>query len=395
MNLQRLNGNDKKIVNHTPLKIRFDWQIIAPPIVIVLANIYLIWPLLTNFPATIDWRRLIFPLAYIFGPVGLYFYVWEISRRRLTSLLAALIYTLPAIRLTEAINFGDQAHVIALSILPLSLICFLRYLRNPTLVLITITAFSMAAIAIISPLTLFTLLIFIMTITYSEMLLGQGRFKLILALIVLILAAGLSAFWYHPEFLIDLFKSDRGRALISIIWDLFPLSFVILPVIGAFTFLIFDRRPLWQPIFLAGSQSFVFLLIYWVGNNISSLYVPEPAHFLPELIFTLSFFLAQIITTLFKVLTLDFIRQKIKIPDRQFLLIINQVLPGLVLILFTVLIIMARTNYWDLIGGEWAAPIIYRHYGGISTIVGRAISLFTIVILGIIWFNYRIKRQNV
>lgn len=383
MNFLRPLNNKDESATIVPPKIRFNWYTWLPPILVFCSNLFLVLPFFSQLLTKLDFTVLILLIAYVLGPVCFYFYVWEITSRRSISFIASLIYTLPTSRLSQAIISGDRAHIIALTFVPLVLIFLFRFLRQKTVNLAIILTVGITLIALISPFGLFTLLIFIGTLTYSEMLLGQGRAKLFYTFLVLATSAGLSAFYYHPEFVFKIFQGEQGRALLTTIWNLVPLSFFLVPTIGAFTFLIFDRKPNLQPIFLASGSFFVFFLLVLVGTHISSTYVPIPSRFLPELSLSAAFLSALILVWISNILKTGKILEKLRLPPRLSLNL-DQGFLVFVLTFLLASIVFARPHFWALSLETWEASVKFvKNPGGISQVLGGVITVLTILAL---WF---------
>ena len=405
---RRLSREDKSKLTPDPPKIKINWYTFLFPILVFLANLFLVLPLFGRPLPGASFSTPVLPMlsggreeivrflilgVYILGPVSLYFYVLEITGRRLTSLLASLIYTLPTTRLFQAIVLGDEAHIFALSLLPLFLIYFLRFLRKPTVNLAIISGVSIALIALTSPFALFTFLIFVGILTYSEMLLGRGRVKLLYTFLVLIAAAGLSAFWYHPGFVIKIFAGEQGRALLTTFWSLVPPSFFLVPIFGAFSFLIFDRRPNLQPIFLAVSGFFVFLLLVFVGSHISTSFVPAPSRFLPELTLAAAFLLALILVGIVEILKTDLVGKKLKLSPKW----LPSLARGFLIFILTFLsvsIVFVRPAFWALAEGQTqiTGVKLVNNGGGIDKVFGGVITVLTSLALALTKLKTRIAR---
>ncbi|MFH0863531.1 MAG: hypothetical protein V1858_00370 [Candidatus Gottesmanbacteria bacterium] len=384
---KRLGGKKLNSGNPNEPKIRFDWQTWVAPIIVGLSNIFLILPLLKGTSGFLDF---IIIASYITGPVLFYFYMWEVTNRRLTSLIAALIYTIPQYRLSSIVLYDDVSHIVFLGFTPLMLILFLRFFKNMTLNLAIVCSIGLALGALISPFGFFTLLILLGIETYSEMLLGQGRVKFFCVFLILILTAGLSAFWYHPLSIFNIIASDRGRSLISLIWSLIPISFFIVPVTGAFSFLIFDRKPHLQPFFLAASSSTTFLLLTFVGDHLSANLLPVPSRFLPELVFALAFLLSIIIVGLLTILRSEIVARIFRLSLKVSVALYSGLI-GFILSFLLALIFFLRPSYWILAQGQ-TKPLVSKAIivtDGISQIIGIGITLLTIILLIIIKIKTR------
>jgi len=105
--------------------------------------------------------------------------------------------------------------------------------------------------------------------------------------LVLVIAGGLSAFWYNPEFVRLSLVSSPGRAVMAAVKNLIPLSFFVLPVLGTFGFLIFDKRAHLQPLFVALGLTIVFGLISFAGG-LAKFAVSAQSRYHPEVSMALS-----------------------------------------------------------------------------------------------------------
>ena len=259
------------------------------------------------FDAAISTVILIF---YILGPLSLYFLVKEVTKRLLPAIAAALLFSSPFFksRLLAVIFYGDGAHIAGLTLIPLVAYLVLRFLRSGSFPLCIAASLGITLVALISPFSLFVCLVFLVIIVSSEVLLNQGRLKLFRLITTLVLAAGFSAFWYNPEFIYHVLLSGQGKEAIATLFNLFPISFFVVPVIGTFGFLLFAKKPFLQPLFIALGLSIVFYLFSFAGRLSSSFFVSYPDRYLPELSFSLSFLLGIIITAVF-----DFLRMASKI----------------------------------------------------------------------------------
>lgn len=389
---KRLNRGREGLATPGLLEIKFNLHTWILPFIVFLANLFLIIPFFTREKGV---EELLVLVAYIFGPVFFYFYVWEITHRRLVSLFASLIYTLPTFRLSQALFFNDGAHIIALTIIPLTLVFLLRFLRKPTVKSAIVSILTITSVVLLSPFGLFNLLIFIFTLTCSEMLLGKGRIKVFLSLLVLVATAGLSAFRYHPEFVVGVFQSEQGRAIFSIVWSLIPPSFFLVPILGAFTFLIFDRRPNLQPVFLASSQFFIFFLLFFIGTHTSSIYITAPNRFLPEISLSAAFLSALILVWIVEILKTEWLEKKLKFLQK---LSLNTASGFLFFILTFLLasIIFARPNFAEFSKEAWTAKIILGGGGGggggLSQVLGYGVTVLTGLVLGYLGLRTRISR---
>ncbi len=248
--------------------------------------------------------RLWLLVFFLFFPLSFYFLVREISGRRLTGFLSVLITSLPmGIFLTLRVKLGllaqDGAHIASLTLTPLVCLLLLRFLRHGNFWAGIFSALGVALVALTSPIGLVVLLVFLGIVTFSEMLLGRGRLKMLRFLLVLVLAAGFSAFWYNPKFVILTIQSPQGQLIKKTLSNLLPISFFLLPLLGVFGFLLFENRPGLQSLFIAFFLTIGFGL-FSIGAGVAH---PTPSRFLPALGISLSLLLGIILTWFF-----DFLR---------------------------------------------------------------------------------------
>jgi len=104
-------------------------------------------------------------------------------------------------------------------------------------------------------------------------------------------------------FLWSIIVSNEGREAWAVVWNLFPMSFFLLPVLGTFAFLIFDRRPNLQPVFIALSLAITFGLLHGMRSNVTSLSVVDPDRYIAEVSMASAFVIGIVVTWIF-----DFLR---------------------------------------------------------------------------------------
>lgn len=323
-----------------------------------------------------------FPLASF----AWYLFFQKLSGNSLLSFLAGLIFLLPWFYLPRFALFwqrGDGTHALGFAILPLVGVVLKQFLRNGSLNFFLASFLGVSLVALISPFALFNLYLVFLVLTFSEMLLGQARIKILRFLIILLFAQGFSSFWYHPEFLLSLVRSGQGQEVLVSIWKLLPLSFFTAPVLGVFSFLIFDRKPNLQPVFFAFILTVIYLSLVAAENFGDYLPFPFLARFFPEFYIGLSLFLA---------ITLKFL---INLPRQGFSL--GKIHPRLVFVhhasdLFLTTFLTALL-VWPVFSLFMGSPIIARFdspqvlgvqsvwwevsHDGVSQLVGYGMSFLT------------------
>ncbi|MDP3888426.1 MAG: hypothetical protein Q8Q24_00125 [bacterium] len=212
---------------------------------------------------------LIFFLAL---PVSLYFFAKEISGRKMAGFMSALAVSLPiSFFLPLRVNLGiigqDGPAMASLGLVPLAALFFLRFLRNGNFWMATVAGVLTTVVALTSPLGLLILFCFCLIIAFSEILLGEGRVKSIRFLVVLVLAVGLSTFWYNPKFLFLTLNSSQGELVRHTFGNLLPPSLFLVPLLSIFGFLIFENRAHLQSIFVALFLVIVFGLLSLSGGS--------------------------------------------------------------------------------------------------------------------------------
>lgn len=317
-------------------------NVFSAPVIPVLAD------LTENFlPFTYGVRLWLLVFLILF-PLSFYFFVREISGRKLAGFLAGFIVSLPVgIFLPLRINLGllgeDGSHIASLTLIPLVCLLLLRFLRQGNFWAGLFSALGTTVVALASPIGVIVLFIFMGVITFSEMLLGRGRLKLIRFLTVFVLAVGFSAFWYNPKFVILTINSPQGQLVRKTFFNLFPVSFFLLPILGVFGFLLFENRPQLQPIFIA----FFLTIGFGVFSLGAGVAYPIPSRFLPAFGISLAFLLGILVVGL-----VDFIRASPKLKRFKIIFPYRRlVAAGLIGFLFALIILtigFSGRNLWEL-----------------------------------------------
>lgn len=238
---------------------------------------------------------------FLLFPLSLYYFIRKVTQRKMAALLGVILATLPfypfAASRTGGMFLGeDGPHMASLSIVPVALGVFLSFLREGKARNLLIGSVLIALVGLVSPFGLLTFLIFAAITVFSEMLLGGGRLKLFRFLAILFFAAALSSFWYNPAFFFWMVTGPMGFSIKATGSRLIPVSFFIIPVLGSFGYLLFDRKPDLQPVFLASFYAIAFGLVALVGKGVS---LPsQPARYSAELGISLAFLLAIAATKL-------------------------------------------------------------------------------------------------
>lgn len=353
----------------TPLEITF-------LLFLILASLLLIWPILKSslpsnpfsaptipFLAGILGKILGLPFEKavvivltsfsLCGYISFYLLIKEIAQRRLTAVLATVFYAtafqkeLPS-NLAFALILQDGAHVASLASIPLAILVVRRFMRGGSFSNVLKGSLLTALVALISPFGLLSLIIFLVIFAFSEMLLGEVRLKLTRLLLCLFLALGFSLFWYNPGFLLSMFKGPEGRALVSTLWNLIPPSFFVIPILGTFGFLLFERRPFLQSTFIALSATSVFFLLSWSREVINLPAILHPTRYLIELKLATS-----LLSSIGAIVIFDFLGKLTKVGNLKLTKIWSQRLGlGFLVILFLGIAIFWLRSFRGVYGGQ-------------------------------------------
>ncbi len=309
-------------------------------------------------PALVTFTERFVPFTYgvrvwllvflILFPLSFYYFVKGIAGRKSIAFLATLLVVLPIrIFLRTRVELGlldeDGAHIASLTFTPLISLLLLRFLRSGKFWRGVFVALGTTLVALTSPIGSLVLAVFMGIITFSEMLLGRGRLKLLRLLTVLILAAGFAAFWYHPKFILLTINSPKGQLITQTFSNLLPVSFFVLPLLGVFGFLLFENRPQLQSMFIAFFLTISFGL-FSLGAGVAH---TAPSRFLPAFGISFAFLIGVLVIWLF-----DFLRTSPKLKRFKTVFVYRQIIAwgliGLIFVLALVAIIFSVKSLWSL-----------------------------------------------
>lgn len=253
-------------------------------------------------------------LSLISLPVTYYLFVRKIVlRHEFTAVLATLLLILPnpffynTPILVNALLNGDGAHVVVFAFLPLLLLYVQSFLAKGIPIWGFLTALATAMVAIISPFAALQLIIFYLVLVVAEGFQGNLRVKLMRVLFLFMACAGLCFFWYSPSVLLKILVLEHVQYALGKFSSVLPLAIPILPVAGALSFLIFDRREKLKPIFIGLALFLIYLTLYGVSNglNISGVFTAD--RYLPELVFVSALFLSILFVLLTELAVRNFL----------------------------------------------------------------------------------------
>jgi len=333
--------------------------------------------------------QVIYIIFYLAFPVTFYFLIKKITNRKIMAFFACLFSSLPVYMFGRTRILGmffgqDGPHIVSLTVIPLALFFLISYLKVGSVKDLVFSGLSAALIALISPFGLFTYLFFAGIFTFSEILLGQGRAKTLRFFLILVLTGALCSFWYNPSFFYWMLTGPMGSDIRSMISKLLPISFFALPVLTTFGYLLFDRRPNLQPLFIASFCTIVFFIITAVGGNL----VPSsPVRYRAEMGVAASFFAAFLFVQLIEFVKFRFIKEKFKGKFYSFL--VNSLNPVLGIVFLAAGLFIRDIMIYDStdILGVWtdvqkgSVWVARDNFIGIHAYCGYAITAAAIAIL--------------
>lgn len=245
-------------------------------------------------------------ISVAFGPVSFYAYVYFLTKRHLPSLLTGLLTLLPIVpfstsvseRLILALAEYDGAHILGLSLLPWIAILYHNYMRSGEKKWQTATIVLAVLLGLISFFSFLLLLVFLFFISISEALVSLGRVKLKRFVVTALLLIGVFVAIYNIA-LFDMMRSEAGKVTLAVMWNLLPMTFFILPILGTFAFLIFDRRPVLQPLFLSLGFTVTFGMLHLVRISFVEITVFNQSRYAAEVSFALAFLVGILLMWVF------------------------------------------------------------------------------------------------
>ncbi|HUC95249.1 MAG TPA: hypothetical protein VMR19_04595 [Candidatus Saccharimonadales bacterium] len=333
--------------------------------------------------------QVIYVIFYLVFPVTFYFLIKKITNRKIIAFFAGLFSSLPVYMFGRTRILGmffgqDGPHIVSLTIIPLALYFLISYLKSSSVKNLVFSGLSAALVALTSPFGLFTYLFFAGIFTFSEILLGQGRAKTLRFFLILLLTGALCSFWYNPSFFFWMLTGPMGSDIRLMISKLLPISFFALPVLATFGYLLFDRRPNLQPLFIASFCTIVFFIITAVGGNL----VPSsPVRYRAEMGVAVSFFAAFLFVQLIEFVKFRLIKEKFTGKFCSFL--VNSLNPVLGIVFLAAGLFVRDIMIYDStdILGVWtdvqkgSVWVARDNFTGIHAYIGYAITFIGIMVL--------------
>lgn len=237
--------------------------------------------------------QLVNVIFYLILPVTFYYFVKFVTGRKFAAYLSTIILSMPvSVFAKSRVEFGmlshESAYIAGIAFLPIGLITLLKFLKNGGVKNLVWASVILTFIALISPFGVFVFAVLAVVTTFSEMLLGEGRVKLLRMLTVLVFGGALSSFWYNPALFFWMLTGPMGNDFRGMLGQIVPMSFFAVPLLASLGYLIFDRKPALQPLFLALFYSILFLIIVIAREG---LLPSNPGRYVPMFGFSLAFFI--------------------------------------------------------------------------------------------------------
>lgn len=334
------------------------WSTLFFLVVVMLVNLVLVFPIFEYNLESAYSSSILVLLGKMFGkyhsqffqgltiltltlaPVSLYFFIREmVFKHELTAFFATLFFILPTPifkdgqPLVRAVLSGDGGHAVAFSLIPALLIAVRSYLANGWMKVKLVTIFGAAAVAIISLFGFVNFLIIVFLMSVSEGFMGRFRVKIKRFFSMFFFSVALSFFWYYPKLLSQVLVLDNIQLTLQKFWRVLPLAIPIVPVVGAVSFLIFDRREKLKPVFVGFSLFVIYLILYKASQiiQISGIFTAE--RYLIELSFATSFLVALVLVVLVEL----FIRKHVFAYKGQATFLLYLLL-GIIILVFVVIV---------------------------------------------------------
>lgn len=242
-----------------------------------------------------DAIRILFIASFAISTIGIYLLVRELTKRHVTSILAAIIYLMPPVpvfvlsylrtglfqhELESARNFftivyGDGAHFLGLALIPFAVLFLLRYLKGGRRSAFLSCVLLCALILLSNRSATLSLILILASVATTELFLGLARVKIKRFLIVVFISLGLVSFWYTPTFLIASLLLYKDQ-LVENIRFFFPLSLIVSLLGMFFSFVFFARHEKRQAIFVFFLLLIVFLVVMYEWISTGHSLVPHP-----------------------------------------------------------------------------------------------------------------------
>ncbi len=334
-------------------------------------------------------------IALSFSPISFYLFVRRMAlRHELIAFLATIFFILPNpisggdLPLVSVILNGDGAHAFAFAFIPMLLLYIQAFITTGASVWGVISAFFIAVVTIISPFAFFNLLIIAVVIAVADGFLGSLRIKLTRFLFLIVSSLLLSFFWYSPHVVGRIFVLSHVKHAMSKFSSVAPIFIPIIPVVGALSFLVFDRREKLRPFFVGISLFLIYFSLFSISKSVRTNGVFTADRYIVELSFASSFLFAIVFVLLAEFLVRNFLlRVKHSVVYFVSIVLLSSVAGFLVLSLFvsiksaqTTIIHRTINNTYNVGIGNIREIYGIHDIGGIVAIVVSLVTFCSLVL---------------
>src|SRR3990167_10782501 len=164
--------------------------------------------------------RFLFIGSFMISTVGIYLFVYDLTKRRITAILASVLYLIPPMPIfilsfffskryqSELISaksfftiiYGYGAHFLSFALIDFAALFFLRYIKSAKSSNLILTVLACALILLASRSQALSLFLVLTVVALTDLFLGSARVKIRRFLLVLLISLGLVSFWYTPSF---------------------------------------------------------------------------------------------------------------------------------------------------------------------------------------------------
>lgn len=359
------------------------------PIIPLLAKLITFFgvPLINSF-------QLVNIMFFLLFPFSFYYLIKAITGRKISAFLSVLVASLPfyplsKTRVLAALNGMDGAHIASLALICLSILALYYFLKKGGAKNLALTSLLSALVVLISPFGFLIYFIFSVLLTFSEVLLGNGRLKIFRLISALFFAITLVTFWYNPSFLFWMLTGDLGEEVRRTISKLIPISLFAVPTVTILGYLLFDRKPNLQPIFLASFFTISFVLISFAGGGI---FPSHPSRYVPELGISLAYLISIILLKAYE--SLPFFNSHRLLAKGILTTVFISLVTGIILGKDNLIPNQDVLGLWTGVekGVIWQEK---EKFNGLSSIIGVGITFFSIFFLSFIYREENKKMEGV